>query len=90
MTSPHALCPQTGLADVWQGVRGGAVRKAERLREMLEDYGQCGDLQELRCPLPLDPSVQLAGIIPQECSVFKSALAPLRLSFRTVGTRQPV
>ena len=68
-----------------QNMRGGAVRKAEKLREMLEDYGQCGDLQDLNCPLPLDPSIQLAGIVPQECSVFKSALAPLRLTFRTSG-----
>lgn len=63
-------------------MRGGAVRKAEKLREMLEESS---DLQELRCPLPLDPSVHLAGVIPQECSVFKSALSPLRLTFRTVG-----
>ena len=61
------------------------MKKAEKLREMLNDEGQCGDLQSLHCPLPLDPSVHLAGIIPQECSVFKSALAPLRLTFRTAG-----
>ena len=65
-----------------QNVRGGAIRKAEKLREMLEESS---DLQDLRCPLPLDPSVHLAGVIPQECSVFKSALSPLRLTFRTVG-----
>ena len=65
-----------------QTVRGGAIRKAEKLREMLEESS---DLQELRCPLPLDPSVHLAGVIPQECSVFKSALSPLRLTFRTIG-----
>jgi phosphatidylinositol 3-kinase len=34
-------------------------------------------------PCPLDPSVQLMGIVPAECSVFKSALSPLRLAFRT-------
>lgn len=64
------------------------MRKAEKLREMLNDEGQCGDLQRLLCPLPLDPSVQLAGILPHECSVFKSALAPLRLTFRTAGPRR--
>ncbi len=70
------------LSLVSQTVRGGAVRKAEKLRDMLEESS---DLQELRCPLPLDPSVHLAGVIPQECSVFKSALSPLRLTFRTIG-----
>ena len=58
------------------------MKKAEKLREMLEESG---DLSELHCALPLDPSVHLAGIISQECSVFKSALSPLRLTFRTVG-----
>jgi len=64
----------------------GVVRKAEKLREMLEESEE---LQELRCPLPLDPSIHLAGIIPQECSVFKSALSPLRLTFRTTGYPPP-
>lgn len=70
------------MCGILQTVRGGALRKAEKLRELLEDSS---DLQELRCPLPLDPSVHLAGVIPQECSVFKSALSPLRLIFRTAG-----
>ena len=69
-----------------QNVRGGAVKKAEKLRELLEESGE---LQGLRCPLPLDPKVHLAGLIPQECSVFKSALSPLRLTFRTAGDQMP-
>lgn len=52
---------------------------------MVGEYGQCGELAYLKCPLPLDPGVLLTGILSEECSVFKSALAPLRLTFRTAG-----
>ncbi|GLC43266.1 hypothetical protein PLESTF_000410600 [Pleodorina starrii] len=59
-----------------------AARAAERLREMVSESGPCGELTGLRVPLPLDPNIVLAGIVPKECSVFKSAMLPLRLSFR--------
>lgn len=71
-----------------QAVRGGAVRKTERLREMVGEAGQCGELMSLQVALPLDPTVHLNGIIPSACSVFKSAMAPLRLTFRVAG-QQP-
>ncbi|GIL80848.1 hypothetical protein Vretimale_9438 [Volvox reticuliferus] len=59
-----------------------AARATERLREMISESGPCGELTALRVPLPLDPNIVLAGIVPKECSVFKSAMLPLRLSFR--------
>ncbi|PNW88579.1 hypothetical protein CHLRE_01g035500v5 [Chlamydomonas reinhardtii] len=59
-----------------------AARATERLREMVSETGACGELTALRVPLPLDPHIVLAGIMPKECSVFKSAMLPLRLSFR--------
>ena len=65
--------------------QGTAARKAEQLRRMVGEYGQCGELAYLQCPMPLDPSVLLTGIIAEECSVFKSALSPLRLTFRVAG-----
>lgn len=68
------------------GAQGTAAKKAEQLRRMVGEYGQCGELAYLKCPLPLDPGVLLTGILSEECSVFKSALAPLRLTFRTAGT----
>ncbi|KAK9811578.1 hypothetical protein WJX72_006428 [[Myrmecia] bisecta] len=70
-----------------KAMRGNSAKKAERLREMVSEYGQCGELSQIRVPLPLDPAIMLAGIIPSDCAVFKSALAPLRLTFRTVGER---
>ncbi|KAL3157710.1 hypothetical protein ABBQ32_012142 [Trebouxia sp. C0010 RCD-2024] len=73
------------IVDQLKAVRGGAVRKTERLREMVSEAGQCGELMSLQVALPLDPTVHLNGIIPSACSVFKSAMAPLRLTFRVAG-----
>lgn len=66
-------------------VQGTAAKRAEQLRRMVGEYGQCSELAHVRVPLPLDPAVMLTGIIPEECSVYKSALSPLRLTFRTAG-----
>ena len=52
---------------------------------MVSEAGQCGELMTLQVPLPLDPNVLLNGIIPSSCSVFKSAMAPMRLTFRVAG-----
>ncbi|CAK0784160.1 hypothetical protein CVIRNUC_007363 [Coccomyxa viridis] len=66
-------------------LKGTAAKRAEQLRRMVGEYGQCSELAHVRVPLPLDPTVMLTGIVPEECSVFKSALSPLRLTFRTAG-----
>ncbi|KAK9832006.1 hypothetical protein WJX81_007953 [Elliptochloris bilobata] len=66
-------------------LRGSAARKAEQLQAAVREGGACGDLATAGCPLPLDPTVPLDGIIASECGVFKSALSPLRLTFRTRG-----
>lgn len=73
------------IVDQLKSVRGGAARKTERLRDMVSEAGQCGELMSLQVPLPLDPTVLLNGIIPASCSVFKSAMAPIRLTFRVAG-----
>jgi phosphatidylinositol 3-kinase len=80
-----ALTPHGGTLSN-HTAQGTAAKKAEQLRRMVGEYGQCGELAYLKCPLPLDPTVQLTGIIAEECGVFKSALSPLRLTFRTAGT----
>ena len=63
-----------------------AARKKERLHELLSESGLCGELASLRLPLPLDPTVLLTGVIPEESDVFKSALTPLKLTFKTAVT----
>lgn len=65
-----------------QSMRGAASKKAEALRGLLSPGGVHADLAGFACPCPLDPSVQLLGLVPSECSVFKSAMTPLRLTFR--------
>ena len=39
-------------------------------------------------PLPLDPNTLVTGAIPHRATVFKSALSPLGLTFRTVRTAE--
>ena len=36
-------------------------------------------------PCPLDPTIQLHGIVPSACTVFKSSLAPIKLVFNIAG-----
>jgi len=61
----------------------GANRKGERLRTLLSEEGLDDELTSAGrpLPLPLDPSIRARRIVPSECTVFKSALAPLKLTF---------
>lgn len=68
-----------------KNVKGGTQKKIDKLRQLLS-----GLLSELTyfdepIPLPLDPKLVTTGIVPSESSIFKSALHPLRLTFRTAG-----
>ena len=70
------------LADTVMGMGRTSVRRGEALKQLLGPGGICSDLASMACPCPLDPTVQLLGLIPEDCSVFKSALTPLKLAFR--------
>jgi len=74
----------TAITRELSGMRG-QPKKVERLRAILSDEGACGELVSFTRPLPLpiDPTSTVIGIIPEESTVFKSALSPLKLSFRT-------
>ena len=63
----------------------GQPKKVERLRGILSDQGAFGELASFSSPLPLpiDPTSTVTGIIPEQSTVFKSALSPLKLAFRT-------
>ncbi|KAI5969238.1 VPS34 [Candida margitis] len=39
-------------------------------------------------PLPLDPTVMVCGCYPQESSVFKSSLAPLKITLKTIDHKR--
>jgi phosphatidylinositol 3-kinase len=66
-------------------------KKIERAKHFLADAKN--ELLNIDPPLalPLDPSVKIVGVIPEETSVFKSSLCPIKLTFKTsVGTRYPI
>lgn len=70
--------------------RGDATsKKVQFLREYLADTSN----EMLRFPepfpLPLDPTVMICGCYPEECSVFKSSLSPLKITFKTVIPPDP-
>lgn len=60
------------------------AKKVQFLRDYLSDSSN--DLLKFPepFPLPLDPSVMICGCYPEECTVFKSSLAPLKITFKTV------
>ncbi|PSS26868.1 Phosphatidylinositol 3-kinase [Actinidia chinensis var. chinensis] len=63
---------------LWQ-----SLKKIEKLRQLLS--GLLSELTYFEEPIrsPLAPGVLITGIVPSESSIFKSALHPLRLTFRT-------
>ena len=69
------------LADAVRAVRS-ADRKTEVLRGLLAPGGACADLTTFECPCPLDPGVRLLGIVSSGCSVFKSKVSPIKVTFR--------
>ncbi|KAI9169947.1 hypothetical protein LWI28_019983 [Acer negundo] len=66
-------------------VRGNTQKKIEKLRQLLS--GLLSELTYFEEPVRslLAPSVLITGIVPSESSIFKSALHPLRLTFRTAS-----
>ncbi|KAL5723815.1 phosphatidylinositol 3-kinase [Ranunculus cassubicifolius] len=68
-----------------RNVRGGTQRKIEKLRQLLS--GLLSELTYFDEPIrsPLAPDTLISGIVPSESSIFKSALNPLRLTFRTAS-----
>lgn len=74
--------PRQGIS--WDAVQASrtAGQKTDKLRELLSEKGNCSELADISYPLPLDPSVTLMGVVPRQCSVFKSAKSPILLTFR--------
>jgi phosphatidylinositol 3-kinase len=75
----------TVLAKISKDVRfggGDRVFKLARLKKSLADpANKLVSFEPL--PLPLDPSVMIIGIYPEDCHVLKSSLLPMVLNFRT-------
>ncbi|KAK9465410.1 kinase-like domain-containing protein [Lipomyces arxii] len=57
-------------------------KKIEHMRRFLTDpKNELLNFPAL--PLPLDPTLKIVGVVPEESSVFKSSLLPLRIAFKT-------
>ncbi|KAF2203506.1 phosphatidylinositol 3-kinase-like protein [Delitschia confertaspora ATCC 74209] len=66
-------------------------RKITRLKKFLADPKNELIHIDPPLPLPLDPAVEVTGIIPDKASVLKSSLVPLLLTFRTTtNTEYPI
>lgn len=68
---------------------GGGDRqtKIERLKKALADpKNELISFEPL--PLPLDPSITINGIYPNDCHVLKSSLLPMVLNFRTMDNKK--
>lgn len=60
------------------------AKKVQFLREYLANPSNEFYKFSESFPLPLDPSVVICGCYPEESSVFKSSLAPLKITFKTI------
>jgi phosphatidylinositol 3-kinase len=61
------------------------ARRTERVKQFLAD--QKNELVSIDppLPLPLDPSVEVIGVAPEDTVVFKSSLHPIKVSFKIKG-----
>ena len=67
------------------------VKKTEKAKHFLADPKN--ELLDISppLPLPLDPSIMISGVCPEETAVFKSSLSPLKMTFRTTtGRHYPI
>lgn len=72
-------------------VRDSIPRKTERLKHYLADSKNNLLILDPPVPLPLDPSVQVTGVYPDESTVFKSSLSPIMVTFKTsTGRKYPI
>lgn len=71
--------------------REAVPRKTERVKAFLADPKNELVTIDPPLPLPLDPSVLITAICPEDTMVFKSSLFPICVSFRTsTGRKYPV
>ncbi|KAI4593634.1 Phosphatidylinositol (PI) 3-kinase [Pestalotiopsis sp. 9143b] len=66
-------------------------RKVDRVKAFLADPKNELLVIDPPVPLPLDPSVLLTGVVPDETRVFKSSLSPIMVTFKTAaGGKYPM
>ena len=66
-------------------------KRVERVKHFLADPKNELVTIDPPLPLPLDPSVEIIGVAPEDTTVFKSSLHPIRVVFKTTsGRRYPI
>jgi phosphatidylinositol 3-kinase len=67
------------------------ARKIDKVKAFLADPKNELLSIEPPIPLPLDPSVIVTGVVPEETRVFKSSLSPIMVTFKTsTGGKYPM
>ena len=66
---------------------GNRQKKIAKLKEFLvtKEFGEFVSFEPI--PLPLNPNIIVSGILSEEATIFKSAMQPLGLKFKTVDNR---
>ncbi|KAK4239331.1 kinase-like domain-containing protein [Achaetomium macrosporum] len=64
------------------------AKRTERVKHFLADPKNELTNIDPPLPLPLDPSVEIIGVVPEETVVFKSSLHPIKVSFKTTSGRK--
>ena len=66
-------------------------KKVEKVKAFLADPKNEIASIDPPIPLPLDPSVMVTGVVPEETRVFKSSLSPIMVTFKTIsGSKYPI
>ncbi|KAJ8117463.1 hypothetical protein ONZ43_g4204 [Nemania bipapillata] len=77
-------------ADI-QASRDSYPRKLEKTKSFLADSRNELLTIDPPIPMPLDPSVMIVGVVPEETRVFKSSLSPIMVTFKTIsGSKYPI
>lgn len=66
--------------------RDNRLYKIERLKKYLASAKNDLIVIDPPLPLPLDPTILITGLYPEESNVFKSSLSPLLITFKTPST----
>lgn len=69
-----------------QSSNESVARKAEKVKSFLADPKNEVLSIDPPIPMPLDPSILVIGVIPEETRVFKSSLSPIMVTFKTASS----
>lgn len=72
------------LAEGIKTSKDNRLRKIQKLKAWATDHKTLHE----RVPFPLDPTLEVTGFLPAQCSVFKSSLFPLRLGLLTAPSQE--